>query len=76
MIKSTMEIMKLRVFAGLGLAIAALFLAGCETDSSPKYSFDPLAPNAAPSNTGRVAASNNADASSTASTGAIASNAP
>lgn len=68
-----MEIMKLRVFAGLGLAIAALFLAGCETDSSPKYSFDPLAPNAAPSNTGGVAASNTSDASSN---GAIASNVP
>jgi protein involved in polysaccharide export with SLBB domain len=46
-----MELMKFRVFAGLGLAMAAFILAGCETDSA-KYSFDPLAPNTAASNRG------------------------
>jgi protein involved in polysaccharide export with SLBB domain len=47
-----MELMKFlgRGFAGLGLAVAAIFLAGCETDSS--YQFNPLAQKSAPADAG------------------------
>ena len=61
-----MEIMKFfgRGFAGFGLLLAAILLAGCQTDENYKFANDPLAQGAAPAD----ASMNGTTASSSADT--------